>query len=88
MGEDPGKAKAPGSMVHEHDEKQLLVRGVVRRRQETANKRIKQFRVLGKEPFRHDLSFHGDCFKACVVLTQLAIENGHPLFEVDDYADP
>jgi hypothetical protein len=89
IGEDPAKAKVPGSAVHEHDRVQLCSRGIVRRRHETVNKRIKQFNVVGKGTiFRHDLSFHADCFRACVVLTQLAFENGHPPFPTDDYRDP
>jgi hypothetical protein len=38
--------------------------------------------------FRHDISFHGKCFRACAVLTQLEIENGYPLFDCSDYVDP
>lgn len=86
VGEDPANVKVPGSVVHNHDEKQLAVRSHVRLRHETANKRLKQFKCL-KVVFRHDLDFHGDCFKACAVLTQLAIENGHPLFDVGEYMD-
>jgi hypothetical protein len=26
---------------------------------------------------------HGDVFRACAVLTQLTVENGKPLFEVE-----
>ena len=53
------------------------------------NKLIKQFKVVGKAAiFRHDLSFHGTCFTACVVLTQLQIQNSHPLYDVGDYYDP
>jgi hypothetical protein len=26
---------------------------------------------------------HGDVFRACAVLTQLTVENGEPLFEVE-----
>jgi len=80
VGEDPVNAKVPGSVVHQHDDKQLCIRGIVRRRHETANKRIKQFECVNTV-FRHDLSFHGDCFK-------LSIENGHPLFPTQDYRDP
>ena len=87
LGEDPLHAKVPKSMVHGHDEKMLVVRTHVRRRHETANKRIKQFACVSTK-FRHDISFHGCCFRACTVLTQLAIENGKPLFGVDNYADP
>jgi hypothetical protein len=87
LGEDPLHAKVPKSMVHGHDEKMLVVRTHVRQRHETANKRIKQFACVATK-FRHDISFHGSCFRACTVLTQLAIENGKPLFGVDHYADP
>jgi hypothetical protein len=53
------------------------------------NKLIKQFKVVGKATiFRHDLAFHQACFTACTVLTQLQIQNGHPLYEVGDYYDP
>ena len=86
-GEDPLHAKVPKSMVHGHDEKMLVVRTHVRRRHETANKRIKQFACVATK-FRHDISFHGCCFRACTVLTQLAIEYGKPLFGVENYADP
>lgn len=86
IGEDPGKVKVPGSMVHDQDEKQLYVRGRVRRRQETVNLRIKFFTCMNTV-FRHHISFHGTCFKACAVLVQLAIENGHPLFEAGEYLD-
>jgi hypothetical protein len=86
VGEDPTFIKVPKSVVHQHDEKQLLVRGRVRRQHESANKRIKQFKLVDTI-FRHTLSFHGDCFRACVVLTQLLIEDGKPLFDVE-YSDP
>lgn len=90
VGEDPGSVKVPGSIVHGHDEKQLCVRGVVRRRHESINNLIKRFKVVGgKAAFRHDLSFQGSCFTACTVLTQLSIEMGftNP-FQTDDYRDP
>ena len=87
LGEDPLHAKVPKSMVHGHDEKMLVVRTHVRRRHETANKRIKQFGCVATK-FRHDISLHGCCFRACTVLTQLAIEHGKPLFGVDGYVDP
>ena len=87
VGEDPVNTKVPGSVVHFHDEKQLLVRSRVRRRHETVNKRIKQFKCMATV-FRHELTFHGDCFRACAVLTQLEIESGNPLFSVEEYVDP
>lgn len=86
IGEDPEKAKVPASMVHDQDDRVLRVRSIVRRRHETVNKRIKQFRSV-KNVFEHDLTLHAYFFRACVVLTQLSIKNGEPLFSVDDYKD-
>jgi hypothetical protein len=54
----------------------------VRARHETVNKRFKQFGCL-LERFRHDKTKHGDAFRAVAVITQLAIENGEPLFDVE-----
>jgi hypothetical protein len=87
VGEDPESIKVPGSIVHNHDDRQLCIRGRVCRRHETANKHLKQFKCLATV-FRHDISFHGACFRACAVLTQLAINNGNPLFSIDEYIDP
>ena len=53
----------------------------VRARQETVNKRFKQWGILN-QVFRHDLIHHRDVFAAICVITQLAIENGEALFEV------
>jgi hypothetical protein len=86
VGEDPLHVKAASSAVHDQDAKMRYVRGRVRMRQETVNKRLKQFNVL-KDIFRHDVEFHGACFRACAVLTQLSINNGNPLFSTDEYKD-
>ena len=89
VGEDRATVKVPGSMVRDQDPQMLRGHGRVRRRHENVNKLIKKFKVVGKDTiFRHDLSFHGDCFTACAVLTQLQIQNGHPLYDVGDYYDP
>ena len=89
IGEDPGSVKVPGSVIHDQDPQMLRVRGRVRRRHEGVNKLIKQFKVVGKATvFRHSLEFHADCFTACTVLTQLQIENGHPLYDIGNYYDP
>lgn len=87
IGDDPLKTKVPKSMVHNHDEKMLINRTKVRRRHETANGRIKMFGCM-KDSFRHDISFHGPCYRACAVLVQLAIMHGKPLFQVPEYRDP
>ena len=86
VGEDPAKAKTPSGQAHDQDERMLYVRGRVRRRQETVNKRMKQFKCLATV-FRHNISFHGTCFHAVAVLTQLSICLGHPLFPVQEYQD-
>jgi len=84
IGEDPENCKVPASMVHPQDDRVLRVRSIVRRRHETANKCIKQFRAI-KNTFEHDVTMHANFFWAAVVLTQLSIENGSPLFAIDDY---
>ena len=53
------------------------------------NKRFKQWGALGegKRSFRHNLEKHQTIFFAISVITQLAIENGEPLFDVSEYSD-
>ena len=51
-------------------------------RYETVNERLKYFNVLSNT-FRLPLKRHSACFRAVAVLTQLNIENGEPLFEVE-----
>ena len=58
----------------------------VRRQQKMINKRFKQWGIL-KQVFRGDITQHGQVFRVCAIVTQLAIENGEPLFQVD-YKDP
>ena len=54
----------------------------IRARHETVNKRFKQFEIL-KRVFRHSVHHHQPAFGACVVITQMSIENGEPLYAVD-----
>ena len=54
----------------------------VRGRHETVNKRFKQWGVLHRV-FRHAAIKHQDCFFAVAVITELALENGEPLFGVE-----
>ncbi|KAL7547299.1 hypothetical protein ACHAWF_016650 [Thalassiosira exigua] len=58
---------------------------VTRARHETVNDRFKKFGVLTKT-FRHTLLKHSACFRAVAVITQLKLESGNPLFEVN-YSD-
>ena len=54
---------------------------LVRSRHETANIRFKNWGILW-DTYRYDREKNGDIFRAVVVITQLEIENGHPLFQV------
>ncbi len=58
----------------------------VRRRHETINRRFKQWGIL-KQVYRGDVTKHGQVFRLVAIITQLAIESGEPLFQVD-YEDP
>lgn len=80
---DPAKCKSKSgfSMRNASDELKDM-KNRVRARQETANKRIKQFASISGI-FRHDLKNHSNFVFAAVVLTQLSIEIGQPLFQVD-----
>lgn len=51
-------------------------------RHETVNKRLKQFNIL-RYPFRHARDKHPMALHAVANLTQLMIQNGHPLFSVN-----
>ena len=80
---DPEKVKSKSGFSHRYSsEEKLDVKNRVRARHETVNKRIKQFASLSSI-FRHDLVKHSDFVYASVVLTQICIEMGEPLFQVD-----
>ena len=51
-------------------------------RHETVNRRFKQFGAL-KQVFRHNVGVHRVVFESVVVITQLGINNGEKLFQVD-----
>jgi hypothetical protein len=72
--------KCPSSIGIPEEKHRMM--GIVRRRQETVHRRFKQWSSL-KQVFRYDLCMHGRGFTAIVVISQLAIENGEPLFQVD-----
>lgn len=48
-------------------------------RQETINSRLKNFRCMALS-FRHGPKKHAACFDAVIVILQLQLENGSPLF--------
>jgi hypothetical protein len=84
VGEAPRYVKCPKSIGNH--EAMAADAAFVRRRHETINRRFKQWGIL-KQVFRGDLSKHGQAFCLCAIVTQLCIENGEPLFQVD-YEDP
>ena len=57
-----------------------------RARQETVNGRLKNWGCL-TQIFRHDRNKHHLVAKAALVMTQLSIANGNPLFQVTNYTD-
>ena len=84
IGDAPQYVKCPKSISNRSDCE--LMQSLVRRRQEHVNKRFKQWGIL-KQLYRHDITKHGFVFMAIVAITELAIENGEPLMEVE-YEDP
>ena len=77
------KVKCPANPVNPSEN--LGMQGRVRARHETLNGHLKTWAIL-QNVYRHDILRHGDVFRACAVLTQLTIEDGEPLFEVE-YGD-
>jgi hypothetical protein len=59
----------------DHIKKNILAR------HETVNQRVKQFYSM-KNVFRQVLTLHPSFFRAVVNLTQIMIDNGEPLYEV------
>ena len=83
IAEAPERVRCPRCITTPLERKRMMA--IVRMRHETINRRVKQWRCL-KSVFRHELDLHTDCFTAVCVLTQIAISNGEPLFQVD-YSD-
>lgn len=81
---DPDHCKTPYTAFHP-DEKKAMRRRVMGR-QEAVNKKLRDWQIL-KRVFRHDMSKHSSVFGAVIVLTQLKIENGEPLYCCSDYVD-
>jgi hypothetical protein len=84
-GAAPRYVKCPRSMGH-HGGSTEAMQAIVRRRHESVNKRFNQWMIL-KSIYRGDIRNHGQLFRTVAIITQLAIENGEPLFSVD-YEDP
>ncbi len=63
----------------------LAMQAHVRSRHETFNAHLKFWGILG-QTYCHDILKHGSVFYACTILSQLAIANDKPLFDVE-YGD-
>jgi hypothetical protein len=61
--------------------KECAMKKAARARHETVNRRFKQFHCL--KNFRHNKELHVHCFNSIAVITQLAIENGEPLYNIE-----
>ena len=83
LGEAPEHIKCPASFVQANDtEAQRSMAQTVRSRHEKVNKRFKHWGCM-LQRFRHGPELHAECFYAVAALTQLAIENGEPMPQVD-----
>ena len=70
------------SIPSSHDEEEVReFKGRALSRHETFNGRLKNFDCL-EERFRHSIKKHKMCFFAGVVIVQLSLQNGSPLFLV------
>lgn len=86
IGEAPRYIKCPKSFTN--PEETLFMQSRVRSRQETINKRLKDWGIL-REMFRHKekIPNHGSVVRAILVLEQIAINQGETLFATG-YKDP
>ena len=84
IGEAPQYIKCPKSFTNLTITEHMQSR--VRSRQETANKRFKDWAAL-QVIFRHDITLHADVFRTAVIMTQLKINSGEVMFSCG-YKDP
>lgn len=84
IGDSPTFVKCPGSFANP-EETEFMQRRVMNR-QETINKRLKQFKCLAVT-WRGDLVKHGTAFRAVAVISQFSINHGEKLFQCG-YRDP
>ena len=84
IGEAPLKVECPGcpSNPINHQSLQKRVQG----RHELLIGQFKNWEIL-KSMYCHDIMEHGNVFRAIAVVTQISIDEGERLFEVE-YSDP
>jgi hypothetical protein len=83
IGEVPQKVKCPGCASNPTENQAMQNR--VRSRHESLNGRLKNWAIL-TSLYHHDLMEHGNVFWAIDVITQISINVGEKIFEVD-YSD-
>lgn len=82
--EAPRYVKVPGNLAGVNQKK---MRGRLRKRHETINRRLKVYRSL-KTTFRQSTLKHSICFRCAAILLQLALESGQQaLFDMREYDD-
>ena len=80
LGDAPHHIKCPMSCTN--PEESTIMQQRARSRQETVNRRFKSWGIL-KQVFRHDIPKHAEVMLAVATITQISIENGEKLFQVD-----
>ncbi len=73
------KIKCPNNDCN--PEENLAMQARLRSRHETFNARLKFWDML-RQVYRHGITQHRNVFYVCAVLTQLAVTNNEPLFQV------
>jgi hypothetical protein len=69
--------------IHPHAfPESIQLQSKIRARHETINRRFKQFKILDTK-FRHKLYLHPRCFHAIAQVIQVALHNGHPLYQLE-----
>jgi hypothetical protein len=77
------KVKCPGGLLADPDDGVKAIQARVRSRQETVNKRFKNWGPLNT-PYRHNIFKHQTVFGAFVALAQLSLQF-NPLLSVEYY---
>jgi hypothetical protein len=81
IGDAPQYVKCPKAFTNPVETERM--QQLVRNRQETVNKRFKNWGIL-KQVYRNKekVHLHGEVFRAIAVITQLSINSGEQLFQV------
>ena len=78
---DPEFARSRSGVWHSEEMRKL--RNTIRARQESFNKKLREFGAL-KNIWRHDIEKHHLVFDAACLLIQIGIENGEGLFDIEN----